>query len=104
MEKQKYFVSMQDKVIMTSNENVPYEFEIEATAKEADQLQEMFDFHQTLDQDVFIRAHIPGISYHHDLENDALDEQTRAIYHMLHRLGTPETQQHIASMNFQFED
>ncbi|MGG4147298.1 hypothetical protein ABEW34_29700 [Paenibacillus algorifonticola] len=99
MEKQKYYVSVQSKTIMTTQGDASYEFEIEATLKELQELLYLFDQMEDFDNESMLRNSIPGIPYHHDLENDGYDYYLREIYNTIRHLGTVETKEHIQSMN-----
>lgn len=98
MDKQKYYVSVQSGSIHSNPEEASYEFEVIATPKEIAQLRELFEEHMEVDQAGFIRAHLPGIPYHQDEENDQYDELLQNIYQMVHKLGTQETREHIEQM------
>jgi hypothetical protein len=101
MEKQKYYVSVQSKTIMTGQGDAAYEFEIEATPEEVQGLLKLFDEMEDFDNQSFFRNHIPGIPYHHDLENDGYDFYLKEIYKSIQQLGTEETRKHILTMDLE---
>ncbi len=98
MEKQTYYVAIGSGEILPIKTATPFDFEIEATEEEVTLLQELFDARTSKDWGAFIRAHLPYLEYHLDRENDGYDEQLRAVYGMIHKLGKPETRQHIESI------
>lgn len=97
-EKRTYYVAVGSGDILPVQTATPYDFEIEATEEEVILLQELFDNKYSSDWSTFIRAHLPYMQYHLDRENDSFDESLLAIYGMLHKLGKPETKQHIEDM------
>ncbi|WP_338551346.1 hypothetical protein [Paenibacillus sp. KS-LC4] len=99
MEKQKYYVSVQSKTIMTRQGDASYEFEIEANSEELQRLLYLFEEMENFDNESLLRNSIPGIPYHHDLENDGYDYYLKEIYNSIQHLGTAETKEHIQSMN-----
>lgn len=99
MDKQKYYVSVQAKTIMAEQGDAAYELEIEATPEELEQLNDLFRELDDFDVSTYFRAHIPGIPYHHDLENDGYDYYLQAIYRFLYEHGTEQTRDHVLAMN-----
>ncbi|MCR8631153.1 MULTISPECIES: hypothetical protein [Paenibacillus] len=99
-EKKTFYVSVgQGEILEPSNMTGNFEFEINATEEERDQLEELFEESMEAQEDTGIRAHIPFREYHNDKENDAADYYLAQIYKKLHELGTSETKAHIESMN-----
>ncbi|TVY10379.1 hypothetical protein [Paenibacillus cremeus] len=96
--KRRYYVSVQSRTIMENQGDAAYELEIDATPEQIDRLRDLFDEKEDYEQDSFIRAHAPGIPYHHDAPNDGYDASLQTIYETLHDLGTKETKDHIESM------
>ncbi|MCR8645746.1 hypothetical protein NV379_24195 [Paenibacillus sp. N1-5-1-14] len=99
MNKNKYYVSVQSGSILPNQGDAAYELEITANDAEVDQLQSLFAFKELYDEESHLRAIIPGIPYNQDEENDRYDQNLNQIYQLLHTLGTPETKQHIDTMN-----
>lgn len=89
---------MQAGTVLEDKEAAGYEFEIQATEKEIEQLMELFEYREEAENANFRRAMIPGIPYHQDEENDVYDTGMRAVYQMIHRLGTEETKKQIEEM------
>lgn len=95
MDKSKYYVSVQAGTVLHNQGDAAYEFEIEATAKEADKLLELLEMKQETEEDTLTRGSIPGVPYHFDQENDIHDEHLKGVYQFIHGLGTPETKQFL---------
>ncbi|WP_168118656.1 hypothetical protein [Paenibacillus sp. HB172176] len=103
MDKRRYYVSVQAKDIMYQQGDAAYEFEIDATQEDIDKLQELFLEMDKFDNQSALRGHLPGIPYHHDLENDGYDYYLNEAYRLIGELGTAETREHIATMNLKIE-
>ncbi|MCZ8517982.1 MULTISPECIES: hypothetical protein [Paenibacillus] len=100
MDKKTFYITVgSGEILEPSNTIGNFDFEIEATEEEIDQLTDLFEDQELAGEDTAIRAHIPYRLYHNDKENDAYDANLQEIYRMLHKLGTQETRQHIESMN-----
>ncbi|MBO8164558.1 MAG: hypothetical protein H0Z34_12665 [Brevibacillus sp.] len=100
MDKRRYYVSVQAGTILENQGDAAYEFEIEATEDDVKTLRALFEERYENELDTFFRAHIPGVPYHFDTENDQYDESLRKIYSALYQLGTEETKNQIKSMGF----
>jgi hypothetical protein len=98
VERQKYYVSVQSRTIMSQQGDAAYEFDIEALPGDVQKLRDLFTELEDFDNRGFFRNHIPGIPYHHDSENDSYDYYLREIYKTIQQLGTEETRDHISSM------
>lgn len=98
MEKKTYYVSVQAGTVFEEQGASSFEFEIQATEKELNQLEELFEAREDADASTFIRGQTPGLPYHQDPENDAYDDALHQVYQMIHQLGTPETKEHIEKM------
>ncbi|MBP1157200.1 MULTISPECIES: hypothetical protein [unclassified Paenibacillus] len=98
MNKSKYYVSVQAATILENQGDAAYEFEIEATPEEILKLEELFEERLDIEDDNYIRAHIPGVPYHHDAPNDQYELSLHDIYSLVYDLGTAETKKHIESM------
>lgn len=101
MDKQRYYVSVQSRTLMNHQGDAAYEFEIDATPEDAQQLIDLFASLEDFDESTFFRNHIPGIPYHDDVESDGYDYYLKQIYGFIHQFGTEETKNHIATMNLQ---
>ncbi len=99
MEKRIYYISVQSASIVEDEGATPFEFEVQATEKEIEKLQELFEEQMEEEHNVFQRAVVPGIPYHHDSENDQYDDNLKLIYTMIHELGNGTTKRHIEEMN-----
>lgn len=97
MEKKKYFVSVQSRSIMLEQGQAPYELEIEATESEVQDLQLLFEEFEESDHATFFRTAIPGLPYHHDLENDDYDQMLKQCYERIYQLGNNETRAHLSA-------
>ncbi|MCD1259930.1 hypothetical protein B5M42_013925 [Paenibacillus athensensis] len=99
MDKKHYYVSVQSRTILENQGDASYELEIEATPEERDQLEELFKELGEWDQATAVQvAPALGIAYHHDESNDGYDASLKAAYALIGKLGTAETQRHVASM------
>lgn len=99
-EKRKYYVSVQAKTIMANQGDGAYEFEIEATPREVQQLNELFRAETRADLENNSRALLdPEIIAHELVSMKMVDQFLMMAYRLIHQLGTPETKQHIESMN-----
>jgi hypothetical protein len=98
MEKAIYYVSVQAGTILQEQGAAAYEFEIEATSKEVEQLQELMDMKEDAEGSTLARGATPYIPYHLDQANDIYDAQLVEVYRAVHRLGTASTRQHIESI------
>ncbi|WP_126425286.1 hypothetical protein [Brevibacillus marinus] len=95
MAKKRYYVSVQAGTVMENQGDAAYEYEIEATPEEVRALMILLEEKYDDDWLAFFRAHIPGVPYHYDGENDRYDQHLRQIYALLYRLGTDETKRQI---------
>jgi len=99
-EKKTFYVSVgHGEILEPSSMTGNFEFEINATDEERNQLEELFEESLEAQDDTVARAMIPMREYHNDKENDAADYYLTQIYAKLHELGTSETKSHIESMN-----
>lgn len=98
MEKKTYYVSVQAGTLLEEEGAAAFEFEIEATEHDVERLAELFEDMKIVDEHSSVRAHLPVLQYHVDVENDAYDEKITEVYRELHRLGTASTKHHIERM------
>ena len=93
MEKLTYYVSVQAGTILEEQGDAAYEFVIQATPKEADQLQELLDLKQESEDETFWRGIMPAVPYHEDQANDEYDDSLRGVFERVYRLGTQQTKE-----------
>jgi acetate kinase len=98
MERKTFYITVGSGEIHEDKGASSFEFEIDATEEEAEQLSELFETANSASHHSFWRAHTPYIQYHHDAENDEYDNSLKAIYQKIHELGKPATREHIESM------
>jgi hypothetical protein len=109
VEKQTYYIAVGPGLIMEDKEASAFDFEIKATPEELDQLQELFQMENFEEAPVYLHARSPkdllniGAAafkpYKESEAHEEYDHHLAAIYGLLHKLGTPETKQHIESMH-----
>ncbi|RXZ79229.1 hypothetical protein EBB07_23930 [Paenibacillaceae bacterium] len=96
--KRHYYVSVSGKSI----EHAPSgsdQLQILATDGEINTLQQLLKREESRDETTALKAPIPYKSADHDPAGDAYDEALIDLYRAIYKLGTSETQQHIAGMN-----
>ncbi|WP_075617178.1 hypothetical protein [Paenisporosarcina indica] len=96
-EKRTYYVDINSESILPE----PVEstsFVIQATAKEVQALEAVFEKKYEHDLETYVRSHIPFLEYHHDPENDRYDASQKMIYAILYVLGNKEAKEHIEEM------
>ena len=98
MKKTTYYVSVQAGTAIEDIEAASFEFVIEATPKELDKLQTLFEEMDEAEDDTFTRGFLPTIPYHQDPQNDEYDESLKRVYRLIHELGTADTRRQIEAM------
>ncbi|OZM57337.1 hydrolase [Lottiidibacillus patelloidae] len=98
MERKTFYITVGSGEIHEDQGASSYEFEIQATEEEAEQLSELFETANSASHHSFWRAHTPYIQYHHDVENDEYDNSLKAIYKKIYELGNNEAKKHIETM------
>ncbi|MEY4480337.1 MAG: hypothetical protein RLZZ267_1015 [Bacillota bacterium] len=98
MDRNTYYVSVQAGTVLRQQDAASYEFEIEATLAEAEELQRWMNRSITHNAENWIRAQLPGIPYHQDEVNDEADQHLQETYRRIERLGTELTKQQLARM------
>lgn len=98
MEKKTYYVSVQAGTVVTSIDDSSFEFVIQATDKEIQKLEELFEALDDAEDETFTRGMIPAIPYHQDEENDTYDASLRRVYELIHQLGNEQTRRTIEGM------
>ncbi len=96
--KHTYYVSIANGEISQVETASPWDYKIEATDDEIIQLREYFEQIYSSDWQGFFRAHVPYVQYHHDPQNDAVDETMKQVYKMLYELGDEDAREHIKSI------
>lgn len=104
MDKKTYYISVGSGDIIRQEDAGNFEFEIQATEEELNELEELFEEKEEAENGSARRALTPYREYHNDPENDAYDATLRDIYRLIHKLGTPETKAHIESMELNVPD
>jgi hypothetical protein len=99
MEKKRYYVSVQAETLMEHQGDAAYEFEIDATPEDVQQLHELFESESEADFQNYLRIHNPKILEEELVSHAMFDQHLTEVYRLIHQLGTPETQAHIQSMN-----
>jgi hypothetical protein len=93
-----YYVSVQAGTVLSQKGAASYEFEIEATPAEAEELTRWMNRRLEHNAENWIRAQLPGIPYHQDEVNDEADEHLKETYRRIEHLGTEQTKQQLARM------
>ncbi|RDU36120.1 hydrolase [Neobacillus piezotolerans] len=99
-----YYIAVESGEISRSETSSTWSFKIMATDEEITELRSLFNQNYANEWKNFIRAHIPFVEYHHDNENNAIDEKLKTIYQAIHRLGDAQAKQHIEEMGILSED
>jgi hypothetical protein len=98
VEKKTYYVSVQAGTVLENEGDAAYEFEIQATEQEVEDLIETFGLLHDLDNTTAVRGISPAVPYHQDQANDDYDTVLTQVYRKLYELGNEETKQIIANM------
>ena len=93
-----YYVSVQAGTVLSEKGAASYEFEIEATLDEAEELKRWLNRSIEHNAENWVRAQLPGIPYHQDEVNDEADAHLQETYRRIERLGTEQTKQQLARM------
>jgi hypothetical protein len=99
MDKKTYYVTVQYGEIMEDPTAFNYDFVINASDEELDQLQELFEDTADAELATYTHAYAVSLSTYYNEENTSYDNCLREIYKKLHELGTTETKEHIEKMN-----
>ncbi|HEY4552476.1 MAG TPA: hydrolase [Bacillaceae bacterium] len=97
-QKKTYYISVGPGQIMTTPNDSPWEFKIEATDDDIIKLRQIFDSNYDNSIIDFWRTHVPLLEYHHDSTNDQNDENLIRVYQMIYELGDEQAKQHIDSI------
>lgn len=101
MEKKRYYVTLRSGItvgeIRDEEANASYDFALEATPVEIDEMRQMFDHATNSDMNSWFHSHIPYTNLT-DLDNEAYDDNLVAIYRRIYQLGTPETKEQMEEL------
>ncbi|MCH1625419.1 hydrolase [Fredinandcohnia quinoae] len=95
--KKTYYIAVGSGEISQVKSASSYEYKIEATDDEINQLRSLFTNNYGNEIGTFVRAHIPFREYHHDPDNDAYDGTMQKVFQMIYDLGDEEAREHIRS-------
>jgi hypothetical protein len=99
-EKRKYYVSLEfgthtGEIQTQKDENSPvFQYEIEATPQEVEQLEKLFAEAQETELQFFAKAHVPFLDNEAE-ENAEEDREINRIYQMIYQLGTEKTREQL---------
>ena len=99
-EKRKYYVSLEfgthaGEIQAQKDENSPvFQYEIEATPQEVEQLEKLFAEAQETELQFFAKAHVPFLD-NEAAENAEEDREINRIYQMIYQLGTEKTREQL---------
>lgn len=93
--KKTYYIAVGSGEISQVKSASSYEYKIEATDEEINQLRALFNDNYGNEVGTFVRAHIPFREYHHDPQNDAYDATMQKVFQMIYNLGDAEAREHI---------
>lgn len=95
MEKRTYYISVETGQILEDKEAASYEFEVEATEEEINQLREIFDQKYKKNVETFVDIHFPHLfdEVGGDVQN--YNKQLLHVYQNIYQLGTNATRKQI---------
>lgn len=91
MDKSTYYVSVQSRSVLTERGASTYEWEIEATPEEADQVRIELDMLQEKDERAFPGYVFPWPDTPEQSTNSLFQSSLDRVYSTIYRLGTSET-------------
>src|SRR5690242_7608306 len=99
MEKETYYVTV-DGTIHSEKliDDAPYDFEVQATEAEINNLQELFQQTYNIDWDTFVQANLPYQTEERQKASTDADQKIKEIYTAIYRLGNEETKRSIESL------
>ncbi|WP_010678505.1 hypothetical protein [Bacillus timonensis] len=92
-----YYIAVGSGEISQVKSGSTWEYKIEATDEEIQQLRKLFDANYSNEVENFLRAHVPFIEYHYDSSNDKYDTNMLQIFQMIYQLGDQEAKDFIQS-------
>ena len=97
--KRTYYVTIDGSINTDQNlDNAPYDYEIQATETEINNLQDLFQQAYNEDWDTYIQSHLPFQTEDRQKASTDVDEKIREIYNAIYHLGTEETKRSIKSL------
>ncbi|WP_422660131.1 hypothetical protein ACK8P5_06355 [Paenibacillus sp. EC2-1] len=91
MDKSKYYVSVQSRSVMNEQGASAYEWEIEATPEEANQVRMELGLMQEKEEEAFPGYVFPWPDTPEQSTNAVFQDSLDRVYMTIYRLGTPET-------------
>ncbi len=102
MEKKKYYVSIHTSAstyeIREEKGQSTYDFEIEASPEEIEQLKYSFEKAASADFKSYLHSHVPFPNDMADADHETYDNTLNTIYDKIYTLGTTETKSQIEEM------
>lgn len=98
MDKSIYYVSVQSRSVLTEQGASAYEWEIEATPAEADQVRIELDMIQESEEEAFPGYVFPWPDTPEQSANSLFQTSLDRVYRTIYRLGTPATRQQMEEL------
>jgi len=98
MDKSIYYVSVQSRSVLTEQGASAYEWEIEATPAEADQVRIELDMMQESEEEAFPGYVFPWPDTPEQSANSLFQSSLDRVYRTIYRLGTPATRQQMEEL------
>ncbi|MFC7678056.1 hypothetical protein [Paenibacillus sp. GCM10028914] len=98
MDKSTYYVSVQSRSVLTEQGASSYEWEIEATPEEADQVRIELDLMQEKEEEAFPGYVFPWPDTPEQSTNALFQDALDHVYMTIYRLGTPETKSQMQQL------
>ncbi|PTM57917.1 hypothetical protein [Desmospora activa] len=84
--------------VLQQPDDSSFQFEIEATQEELQQLNNLIGNNSVEDMETFWDSHIPFLAYNQNRENDGYDRTLQQVYQLVYQLGTPQTRKQLEAM------
>ncbi|MEX3619964.1 hypothetical protein [Paenibacillus glucanolyticus] len=97
MDKSTYYVSVQSRSVLTQQGASPYEWEIEATPEEADQVRIELDMMQEKEEEA-LGYMFPWPDTPQQSSNVLFQSSLDNVYRTIYQLGTPATRQQMEEL------
>ncbi len=98
MNKSTYYVSVQSRSVLTEQGASAYEWEIEATPEEADQVRIELDMMQEKEEEGFPGYVFPWPDTPEQSSNSLFQSSLDKVYQTIYQLGTPATRQQMEEL------
>lgn len=98
MDKSTYYVSVQSRSVLMEQGQSSYEWEIEATSEEADQVRIELDLMQEKEEEAFPGYVFPWPDTPEQNTNALFQNSLDRVYMSIYRLGTPDTRQQMEQL------